>query len=222
MSFLSLRHHACLCAFLLLAGCGGGGEGESILTRASEARFDRDATILASREVVGYVVPIPLTQSLHNELAQVRGEYPETASVHARAFYDPHELHFALAPSAPWLAAWKAGELATGIPELDAQFRTFNAQSVHLLSDEGDQLWFAVRFDTYLRANRAAGLFIGKSAAFRIVSVVEPPGKQGDTDIQYEQTTDTPPVLRLIFRQGESETVYEKTGRTGWTQKLPL
>lgn len=212
-----------LCLVLFLFGCGGGGSrGDSVITRASEAKLDPDATILAAREVGGYVVPLSTAEGLNAELQRVRSAFPETVNIHARPFYDPHELHFALDEAAPWLAVWKAGRLNTEVKAIDELLKTFGAQSVQYLSDEGDQVWFSVTFDTYLRAHRAAGLFIGQSDALRIASIVEPKRLLADTDIQYEVTNDTPPITRMTFTQGEAETVFEKITGGVWKKKPAL
>ena len=215
-----------LSLFLLIAGCGGGGGGETsadaIITRSSEAKLDPDASILAAREVGGFVVPLTMAQTLSNELKRVRGAFPETVGVHAYAFYNPHELHFALDASAPWLAKWKAGQLSTGVAEIDDLLKSFGAQAVRYLSDEGDQVWFVVTFDTYLRAHRAAGLFVGKSAALRIASIVEPTAALTSTDIQYELTADVPPITRLTFIQAGGETSFEKNSVGVWQKKPAL
>lgn len=215
------RRHALLALgpLLLFFGCGGGGGGETVLTRANEARFDPDASILASREVGGYVVPVTTTQSLNDVLRGVRVAFPETSAIHAYTTYDPHTLHFAIDKTAPWIAAWKAGQLDTGVGEIDRQFHEFGAQSVAYLNDDGDQSWFAVTFNTYLRAHRAAGLFIGKSDSLRIVSIVTPPFVSSDTDITYEVTTDSPPLTRLTFTNGTTDTVYERTVSGSWTKR---
>ena len=73
-------------------------------------------------------------------------------------------------------------------------------------------------FDTYLRAHRAAGLFIGLSASLRIASAVSV--SSGDTDIRYEQPTAS--LTRLTFVRGETTITVEKNGTDSWTKKLPV
>jgi len=207
-------------SLLLAAGCGGGGSGgDTVLTRANEASFDPDASILAAREVGGYVVPVATTRSLNELLRGLRMAFPETSTIHAYTSYDPHLLHFAIAKTAPWIATWKAGKLDTGIAELDSLLQEFGAQNVLYLNDDGDQAWFSITFNTYLRAHRAAGLFITKSTAIQIVSIVTPAFVASDTDITYEVTTDSPPVTRLTFLSGTTETLYERTGSGAWVKR---
>ncbi len=200
---------------LLVAGCGGRGSGEEIVTTRSEIGLDPDAIILAAREVEGYVVPIQTAQDRHKELRSARTAFPNLADIRAHATYKGHELHFAIGNDAPWLASWKAGQLATGVSELDNVFQDFDATKVSFLHEDGDQSWFSVTFDTYLRANRAAGLFFGKSESLRITSTVSPPSSE--TDIQYEFTA--PETTRLIFTSGETTTILERVGSGSWVKK---
>jgi hypothetical protein len=86
---------------------------------------------------------------------------------------------------------------------------------VRFLNEDGDQSWFAVTFETYLRANRAAGLFFGKSDFLRIASTVSPP--HSETNIRYEFVE--PGTTRLIFTSGDTDTIVEKTGSSSWEKK---
>jgi hypothetical protein len=175
-----------LAGMLLLSGCGGKGSGDNIVTTRLEATIDRDALLLAARDVEGYVVPMDAVRTREGELA-----------------------------GAPWLPSWKSGILTTGVRELDDIFQQYDAKSVTFLHDDGDQSWFNVTFETYLRANRAAGLFFGKSDALRITSTVSVSG--GTTDIRYELVA--PNTTRLTFTKGETVTVLEKAGTGSWTKK---
>ena len=204
-----------LLGLLLLPGCGGRGSGEEIVTTRSEISLDPDALLLAAREVEGYVVPVQVAHDRDKELRSARAAFPEIKDIHATSTYKPHELHFAIGNDAPWLASWKAGQLATGLRELDQTFQEFDATTVKFLHEDGDQSWFAVTFDTYLRANRAAGLFFGKSDSLRIASTVSPPSSE--TDIQYEFAE--PETTRLTFTSGESTTVLERVGSGSWVKK---
>jgi hypothetical protein len=204
-----------LAGALFLPGCGGRGSGEDYVTTRSEANLDRDALLLAARDVEGYVVPLQIVQSRQSELAAARAAFPEFATTHATATYNGHELHFAVSNDAPWLASWKSGTLTTGVREIDDILQQYNAKSVTFLNEDGDQSWFNVTFDTYLRANRAAGLFFGKSAALRVASTVSMPSSE--TDIRYERVD--PNLTRMTFISGESVTVLEKTGSGRWTKK---
>lgn len=205
-----------LASALVLPACGGRGSGEDYVTTRSEATLDRDALLLAARDTEGYVVPIALVRSRETTLAEARRAFPELAPLHTAPAYNGHELHFALSNDCPWLASWKSGVLTTGIAEIDKLFQQYNAQSVRFLNEEGDQSWFKVTFETYLRANRAAGLFFGKSDALRIASTVSV--SHDSTDIRYEQPDTN--THRLTFISGETETVLEKVGGGAWVKKL--
>lgn len=209
---------ALLASGFLVPGCGGRGSGEDFVTSRSESSLDPDAPLLAAREVGGYTVPLDVARSFDSTLRSVRHSFPELETIHAASAYNPHEIRFALSSDAPWIAQWKSGKLTTGIAELDTLFQDFGAKTVTFVRDEGDQSWFAVTFDTYLRAHRAAGLFIGKSAALRIASAVS--ASSTDTDIRYEQPTGD--TTRLIFTRGETTITMEKTGSSSWTKKLPV
>jgi hypothetical protein len=200
---------------LLLSGCGGRGSGEEIVTTRSEATLDPDALLLAAQHVTGYVVPVQTVRDREGELRSARQAFPEIGDVHAAPPFNPHELHFAISNAAPWRESWKAGKLATGIGELDTLFQDFDAKTVRFLNEDGDQSWFAVTFDTYLRANRAAGLFFGKSDALRVTSTVSNP--TSENNIFYEFMA--PNVTRLIFVQGETTTTLEKTGSGSWVKQ---
>lgn len=200
---------------LLLPGCGGRSSEEEIVTTRSEATLDPDALLLAAQHVTGYVVPIQTVRDRESELRSARQAFPELGEIRAASPFDPHELHFAISNSAPWLANWKAGKLATGIGELDTLFQDFDAKTVRFLNEDGDQSWFSVTFDTYLRANRAAGLFFGKSDALRITSTVSKPTSESNIYYEFAQ----PNITRLIFIQGETTTTLEKIGTGSWVKK---
>jgi hypothetical protein len=204
-----------LAGALFLPGCGGRGSGEDYVTTRSEANLDRDALLLAARDVEGYVVPLQIVQSRQSELAAARAAFPELATTHANATYNGHQLHFAVSNEAPWLAGWKSGTLTTGVREIDDILQQYNAKSVTFLNEDGDQSWFNVTFDTYLRANRAAGLFFGKSAALRVASTVSMPNT--GSDIRYELID--PNITRLTFTKDEITTVIEKIGKGSWIKK---
>lgn len=206
-------------SLLLAAGCGGGGGGDAILTRANESSFDPDARILASREVGGYVVPVTTAELLNKTLTEIRAAFPEVKTAHAYTTYDPHTLHFAVAKTAPWASAWKAGTLTTGVAELDVLLTDYHAQQVLFLSEDDDQLWFSLSFDTYLRAHRAAGLFIVTSSQIRIVSIVAPSFVSTETDLTYEVTTDSPPLTRITVTTDTTETIYERSSSGTWVKK---
>lgn len=207
-----------LAGLLLLSGCGGKGSGDDFVTTRLEATIDRDALLLAARDVVGYVVPMDAVRTRQEELTSARLAFPELKDIHAASAYNGHELHFAISHDAPWLGRWKSGVLTTGVRELDELFQQYDAKSVTFLHDDGDQSWFNVTFDTYLRANRAAGLFFGKSDALRITSTVSVSG--GTTDIRYELVA--PNITRMTFTKGETVTVLEKEGTGNWTKKTDL
>ncbi|WP_395145463.1 hypothetical protein [Armatimonas sp.] len=209
---------ALLASGFLLPGCGGRGSGEDFVTSRSETSLDPDAPLLAAREVASYTVPLDVARSFDSTLRTVRRSYPELETIHAASTYNPHEIHFALGSDAAWLAQWKAGTLTTGVAELDALLKDFGARTVAFVRDDGDQSWFTVTFDTYLRAHRAAGLFIGLSPSLRIASAVSV--SSGDTDIRYEQPTAS--LTRLTFVRGETTITVEKNGTSSWTKKLPV
>ena len=200
---------------LVLPGCGGRGSGEEIVTTRSETKLDPDALLLAAQQVIGYVVPVQAVRDRDSELRSARQAFPELSDIHAASAFSPHELHFAISNTAPWLASWKAGKLSTGIGELDTIFQDFDAKTVRFLHEDGDQSWFSVTFDTYLRANRAAGLFFGKSDSLRITSTVSNP--TSETNIFYEFVQ--PDITRLIFIKGETTITLQKTGTGSWTKQ---
>ena len=202
----------------LLSGCGGRGSGDDIVTTRSETSLDPDALLIAARSVQGYVVPMQAVRDRDSELRSARQAFPDMKDVHAAPSFNAHELHFAIGSDAPWLTSWKAGKLSTGVSDLDAIFQEFGAKTVQFLNQDGDQSWFAVTFDTYLRANRAAGLFFGKSEALRIASIVSAP--RSNTDIQYEAIA--PSTTRLTFIVGDTTTVLERTGKGSWDKKSPV
>lgn len=204
-----------LASILLLAGCGGKGSGDDIVTIRTESTVDRDAILLAARDVEGYVVPMDAVRSRESELAAARAAFPEIKDIRANATYNGHELHFAISNTAPWFTNWKSGTLTTGVREIDDIFQQYDAKSVTFLNEDGDQSWFNVTFDTYLRANRAAGLFFGKSEALRVASTVSMPNV--GSDIRYELIE--PNITRLTFTKGETTTVLEKIGTGSWAKK---
>ena len=202
----------------LLSGCGGHGSGDDIVTTRSEASLDPDALLIAARSVQGYVVPVQSVRDRDSELRSARQAFPDLKDIHAAPSFNAHELHFAISNDAPWFSSWKVGKLSTGVRDLDTVFEEFDATTVRLLNQDGDQSWFAVTFDTYLRANRAAGLFFGKSDFLRIASIVSAPSSP--TDIQYEAIA--PSTTRLTFVVGETNTIVERTGKGTWSKTSPV
>jgi hypothetical protein len=205
-------------ALCLFSGCGGRSSGDDIVTTRSETSLDPDALLIAARSVQGYVVPIQAVRDRDSELRSARQAFPDLKEIHAAPSFNAYELHFAISNDAPWLSSWKAGKLATGVRDLDSVFEEFDANAVHFLNQDGDQSWFAVTFDTYLRANRAAGLFFGKSDFLRIASIVSAPSST--TDIYYE--TIAPSTTRLTFVVGEMSTVVERTGKGSWSKAVSV
>ena len=176
----------CLLPLAFATGCGGGGSPSpsplttATVTRATEGTLSDDAKILAARAATGPWLSLPDAQTFDADLARIRKQLPQVASIHATPDFALTRVLVTIKDDAPWRAAWEAGTVKTGNAVVDAYLIPYDIQSVESLgAASGGEETFVIGLRQSLNIPALAAPLKATSAS---ILAVDADGVIGDGD----------------------------------------